>query len=103
VRGVFHVLARLKFLRGTAFDVFGYTDERRTERALIVAYENDIALILQNLRAETHALAINIAALPDGVRGFGHVKAQHLARVQTQHAELMIKWQMLITPVAQAA
>jgi len=103
VRGVFHVLARLKFLRGTAFDVFGYTDERRTERALIRAYENDIALILQNLRAETHALAIQIAALPDGVRGFGHVKAHHLARVQTQHAELMIQWQTRITPVAQAA
>jgi indolepyruvate ferredoxin oxidoreductase len=87
------VLARLKGLRGTALDVFGRTEERRTERALIGEYRASIETVLQGLDADNHALAVEIARIPDGIRGFGHVKARHLAAVRPQWQALMQRWQ----------
>ena len=75
----FEVLARLKFLRGSALDVFGYTAERRTERALIGEYEALVDELLTRLGADNHALAVQLASLPDEIRGFGHVKERNLA------------------------
>ena len=75
---VFAVLARLKGLRGTAFDPFGYTRERRRERALIDRYERTVAALLDGLDHSNHALAIEIASLPERIRGFGHVKAKSI-------------------------
>jgi indolepyruvate ferredoxin oxidoreductase len=77
----FRWLAPLKFLRGTAFDPFGRTAERKTERALIEQYRADIESLLLRLSAANHAAAVELAELPDAIRGFGHVKeaAMHQA------------------------
>ncbi len=85
----FGVLAKLKFLRGTALDVFGYTAERRTERQLIGDYEKTIDELVAGLSRENHATAVAIAAIPEEIRGFGHVKARHLAAAKRKEAELM--------------
>ncbi|MFW5680092.1 MAG: indolepyruvate ferredoxin oxidoreductase family protein, partial [Pseudomonadota bacterium] len=86
---VFRLLARLKGLRGTAFDPFGWTDERRTERRLIVEYEALLDELVGGLRPETHALAVELAAIPERIRGFGHVKARHLAEAKAKEADLL--------------
>lgn len=88
VRGLRH----FKFLRGTAFDVFGKTQERRTERALIADYQRDIRQVLPMLALGNHADAVRLARLPEHIRGFGHVKEKHLLKVKTQWAELMAKF-----------
>jgi indolepyruvate ferredoxin oxidoreductase len=86
------VLARFKGLRGTALDVFGRTEERRTERELIVQYRADIEGLLAGLNADSHALVLEVARLPEQIRGFGHVKARHLAVVQTRREQLLAQW-----------
>ncbi|RZM04479.1 MAG: indolepyruvate ferredoxin oxidoreductase family protein, partial [Variovorax sp.] len=88
----FRVLAKLKGLRGTAFDVFGRTEERRTERALIDEYRAAIEEVIAGLDAARHALAMDIAALPDQIRGYGHVKERNLAATRTRWASLMAAW-----------
>jgi indolepyruvate ferredoxin oxidoreductase len=86
---VFRLLAKLKFLRGTAFDPFGYTAERRTERALIADYDAMLAEIFTRLDAENHAIAVALASIPEKIRGFGHVKARHLAAAKAEEASLL--------------
>jgi indolepyruvate ferredoxin oxidoreductase len=88
---VFRMLARLKFLRGTAFDPFGYTRERRTERALIREYEAMIDEALARLDARNHALAVELAGLPEHVRGFGHVKEASVRAAREQRDELLAR------------
>ncbi|MCE2774274.1 MAG: indolepyruvate ferredoxin oxidoreductase family protein, partial [Burkholderiaceae bacterium] len=85
---VFGWLARFKGLRGTAFDIFGKTEERHTERALIQDYRASIEEVLRSLNADNHALAVDIARLPDQIKGYGHVKARHLAKVRPQWERL---------------
>ncbi len=92
MRRAFAVLARCKGLRGTAFDPFGRTEERRTERALVQEYRASIDEVLAGLDAARLPLAVEIARLPEGIRGYGHVKARHLARVRPQWAALMEQW-----------
>jgi indolepyruvate ferredoxin oxidoreductase len=87
-----HVLAKMKFLRGTALDVFGKTEERRTERALIVEYETLVHELVGGLTAEKRALAVELANLPDGIRGYGHVKENNLKGVRAKWASLLAKW-----------
>lgn len=89
---VFRLLARLKGLRGTRWDIFGYTDERRAERALIVEYEQDIAELLETLSHDRLPLALEIAALPQGIRGFGHVKAHAMQQAAKQRQALLARW-----------
>ena len=74
----FGVLAKFKGLRGTALDIFGYTEERKMERALIGEYRDTIAALLPKLTAENHATAVAIARIPEDIRGYGHVKERHL-------------------------
>jgi len=83
---VFKVLSQLKFLRGTAFDVFGRTEERETERALIQEYKDAIEELLVSLNAQNHALAVNVAKVPEQIKGFGHVKERHIEAA-------MLQWQ----------
>jgi indolepyruvate ferredoxin oxidoreductase len=83
------LLAGLKGLRGTAFDIFGYTEERRTERRLIGEYEAVTAELLDRLDRDNHGLAVEIARIPEHVRGFGHVKRRHLAEAKKKEAELL--------------
>ena len=86
---VFRLLARLKFLRGTPFDLFGYSAERRVERQLIRDYEAAIDFALAVLRPETHALAIELARLPETLRGYGPVKLRGIAAYQARRAQLL--------------
>ena len=88
----FRVLARLKGLRGTAFDIFGRTEERRTERALIGEYQDSVEQILTSLNGANHALALEIARLPEQIKGFGHVKERNLSAVRNRWAGLMQQW-----------
>ncbi|MFL9873658.1 indolepyruvate ferredoxin oxidoreductase family protein [Paraburkholderia megapolitana] len=86
------VLAKLKFLRGTGLDVFGKTEERRTERALIGEYEALVRELVGSLSPQKRALAIELASLPDGIRGYGHVKENNLKGVRTKWTALLAKW-----------
>jgi indolepyruvate ferredoxin oxidoreductase len=88
----FGVLAKLKGLRGTAFDVFGHTEERKTERALIGEYKDSIEEVLASLNAERLALAVEIARLPEEIRGYGHVKERHLKAARAKWERLMTEW-----------
>ncbi len=71
----FKLLARFKFLRGTPFDIFGYSDERKTERRLVADYEALLGEIVDRLTPDNHAIAVGLAAIPEKIRGFGPVKA----------------------------
>ncbi|MFC5552277.1 indolepyruvate ferredoxin oxidoreductase family protein [Massilia aerilata] len=85
----FKLLAKLKGLRGGAFDLFGYTAERKMERALIGEYRAMIEEVLRSLDASTHATAVELAALPEQIRGFGHVKEKAVAEYRARKAELL--------------
>jgi indolepyruvate ferredoxin oxidoreductase len=86
------VLAKLRGLRGTALDVFGRTEERRTERALIEEYRQTVQELVAGLQPGSHALAVEIAALPEKIRGYGHVKARNLAAVRPEWQRLLQQW-----------
>ncbi|MEX3955920.1 indolepyruvate ferredoxin oxidoreductase family protein [Trinickia sp. EG282A] len=88
----FKLIAKLKFLRGTALDPFGKTEERRTERALIGEYEALVRELIGGLTPEKLALAVELASLPDGIRGYGHVKENNLRAVRTKWNELLGRW-----------
>ncbi|MBL8532290.1 MAG: indolepyruvate ferredoxin oxidoreductase family protein, partial [Betaproteobacteria bacterium] len=88
VMTAFKLLARLRFLRGSALDIFGYTQERKTERALIGEYESSIREILGRLDHSNHGLAVQIASIPDEIRGFGHVKERNLEAARKKQVEL---------------
>jgi indolepyruvate ferredoxin oxidoreductase len=79
-----HWLARLKGLRGTPFDPFGYQAERRAERALVAAYRTSISRLLPGLAPVNHAAAVALARVPERIRGYGHVKQRHLATAQAE-------------------
>ena len=86
---VFAVLARFKGLRGTMLDPFGYTQERRRERGLIERYEQVASSLIDDLDHTNHAVAVEIASLPDRIRGFGHVKARSIEEAERREAELL--------------
>ena len=88
----FRLLARLKGLRGTALDIFGRTEERQTERALIGEYRASIEELIGGLTAANHAAAMEIAALPEQIRGYGHVKARNLAAARARWTALLDQW-----------
>jgi indolepyruvate ferredoxin oxidoreductase len=89
ILSAFRVLAKLKGLRGTPFDPFGRTRERRTERKLIGDYETMLHEILAGLTPDNHHLAVGLAAIPEKIRGFGHVKQQHLLAAKADEAALL--------------
>jgi indolepyruvate ferredoxin oxidoreductase len=97
---VFRLLKDLRGLRGTAFDVFGHTEERRMERSLIAEYEADVEHLLARLSPANHSLAVQIASIPEEMRGFGHVKTRHVAAAEKKRAELLAK---LESPQAERA
>jgi len=87
--GAFKLLAKLKGLRGGAFDLFGYTAERKMERALIAEYRGMIEGVLRSLDASTYATAVELAALPEQIRGFGHVKEKAVEEYRARKEELL--------------
>jgi indolepyruvate ferredoxin oxidoreductase len=99
----FKVLARMKGLRGTPFDPFGYSAERRHERAMIREYEADLREVLAGVTDATMPVAIELAELPLTVRGFGPVKEQAAALAATRRAELLAQFRSGHAPFQQAA
>ncbi len=85
----FRVLARLKFLRDTPFDPFGYQQERREERALIVQYQDSLEQVVKCLDPGNYELALSLARCPDAVRGFGPVKAPAIAQARQTMSRLL--------------
>ena len=88
----FRLLSKLRFLRGTAFDPFGRTAERRMERQLITEYAATIAELAATLTHDNHALAVEIASVPEKIRGYGHIKERHVAVARACEADLMQSW-----------
>ena len=89
VFAAFGLLARLKVLRGTRLDIFGYSEERRAERRLIADYESTVGALIDGLDHDNHALAVEIAAIPEHIRGFGHVKARAVVEAEEHRAALL--------------
>ncbi|WP_349998629.1 indolepyruvate ferredoxin oxidoreductase family protein [Stenotrophomonas lacuserhaii] len=88
----FGVLAKLKFLRGGRLDPFGRTAERVGERRLITDYEATVQLLLDGLDDHRLALAVEIASIPEHIRGYGHVKEAHLEKAKAREATLLAQW-----------
>jgi indolepyruvate ferredoxin oxidoreductase len=99
----FRLLARLRGLRGTAFDIFGHTAERRTERRLIGEYEALLDELAAGLTQQNHAGAVELAALPLEIRGFGHVKEANLRRAKSKEADLIARFRAAPAPRVMAA
>jgi indolepyruvate ferredoxin oxidoreductase len=97
---LYPLLAKCKSLRGTWFDPFGRTGERRMERALIKQYETDMTKFIPQLNAETQDAVIALARLPLDIRGFGPVKAKNAAQVEKRREELIAS---INAPVQRAA
>ena len=100
---LFRLLAKLKFLRGTAFDLFGYTAERRTERRLLEDYRTLLREIAGNLTPQNHHLAVALASIPEKIRGFGHVKQRHLAAAKAEEAMLLEQFRAGTSALLKAA
>ncbi|WP_394754970.1 indolepyruvate ferredoxin oxidoreductase family protein [Rhodoferax sp.] len=103
----FKLLAQLKGLRGTALDIFGKTQERRQERALITEYRASVDELLSVLGRPPLAgdgdparyqLALEIARLPEQIRGFGHIKARHLSVARQNWQNQMIRFRGSVAP-----
>ncbi len=85
----FHRLAKLKGLRGTPFDIFGRTEERKRERALIKEYRDLVDTVLAGLTPENHAFAVALLSTPEHIRGYGHVKMRHIEQAKAEEARLL--------------
>jgi indolepyruvate ferredoxin oxidoreductase len=86
---VFRVLAKLRRFRGTALDVFGRTAERKMERQLVADYETLVDELLDKLTPLNYGVAVDLAAIPEHIRGYGHVKERHLKDAQVRQAALL--------------
>jgi len=94
----FKLLAKLKFLRGTPLDLLGRTAHRRMERQLIRDYETSLDEILRGLCLENRDVAVEIASLPELIRGFDTVKERSLEETRPKWAELMRSFRLLARP-----
>lgn len=97
------ILRSLKGLRGTPLDVFGYTAERKMERALIKQYEADMKKVLAQLKPETMDAAVALARLPLEIRGFGPVKMANEAKAAKRREEILSALRDGGTPLSKAA
>jgi len=88
MRHAFKALARMRFLRGTALDPFGRTEERRVERKLIEDYRTSISVALNGLSADNLAVVTELAGLPERIRGFGHVKLDSVRKTRARWAQI---------------
>lgn len=85
----FGILAKFKALRGTVFDPFGYTSERKMERALIQQYEQDLEAVLPRLNTDSKDAIVSLARLPLDIRGFGPVKLANAQAAEVRRAALL--------------
>jgi len=88
----FKLLAKMKGLRGGAFDFFGKTEERKMERQLIVDYRKSLEELMAGLNHDNYVLAIQIAKVPEHIRGYGHVKEAHFVKAKAQWDDLLLQW-----------
>ena len=86
---LFKFISKFKFLRGTYFDIFGYFDERKIERLLIKNYRKRIKEICSKLTIDNYALAVEIASIPDQIRGFGYIKKKNIEIAKSCEVKLM--------------
>ena len=86
------LLAKGKALRGSKLDIFGYTEERKTERRLIAQYRAIVTELLEHLDADKLALAIEIAQLPEQLRGYGHIKEKSLQQMRERQRSLLARY-----------
>lgn len=89
----FKVLARMKVLRGTAFDIFGYTQERKRERSLIEEYRSNIESMLAKLDKDNYALMLEITNLPEIIKGYGHIKDGNISDYEAQLKLKLTEWE----------
>jgi indolepyruvate ferredoxin oxidoreductase len=89
----FKLLAKGKILRGTRFDPFGFSADRKLERSLIPCYESSLERMLLGLAPHNYHIAVQIAELPQDIRGFGPVKAAAIERVQKRERELFAEFE----------
>jgi indolepyruvate ferredoxin oxidoreductase len=99
----FRLIAKFKFLRGTPLDPFGQSKERKTERRLIREYEAMLDEVLAHLDPVNHAVAVGLAAIPEKIRGFGHVKTRHLKAAKADEAALFEAFRAGAPPLLKAA
>jgi indolepyruvate ferredoxin oxidoreductase len=85
----FRLLAKFKHLRGGPFDIFARTEERQKERAMIKEYCDDVAAMLDALSEDNYAAALEVARLPEAIRGYGHVKDKNIEAVEQRRQELL--------------
>ncbi|OYX87132.1 MAG: hypothetical protein B7Y75_02545 [Azorhizobium sp. 35-67-5] len=85
----FVVLAKFKVLRGTPFDPFGYTGERRSERRLVTDYQRMLETVMAELTPDNYPSAVALASLPEKIRGYGPVKERSMAAVKPERANLL--------------
>jgi indolepyruvate ferredoxin oxidoreductase len=85
----FKILSKFRFLRGTAFDIFGYTKERREERQLIEDYEELLTELAGNITKHNHSIALELAQLPESIRGFGHIKDENIINTKKRWQQLL--------------
>ena len=89
----FPLMARMKGLRGGPLDLFGRTEERRMERGLIADYELTLDRLVGGLIPERLPLAARIAAVPQGIRGYGHIKDASVVKAKAEAAALWAQWE----------
>ncbi len=99
----FGALAKLRFLRGTALDIFSHTEERKTERALIGQYRSMIESLLPKLTEQNLPKAAAIASIPEDIRGYGHVKERHLNAAREKQAAMLKTFDAPNAPASQHA
>ncbi len=99
-RPAFRSLVAMRRLRGTAFDPFGRTEVRRVERALVTEYRDVITRLADGLTAGNHDLAVEIAGLPDMVRGYEEIKLANAAAYRERMAELLADFSAVVPSVA---
>ena len=99
----FRFLAMLKGLRGTPLDLFGYTYERKKERQLISDFEKLLSEIAANLTSDRHAAAVELASLPQKIRGFGHVKLDAILAYESEKDGLLEQFRSASERIAKAA
>ena len=86
-------IRRLRRLRGTWLDPFGYTEERKMERRLIIEYENMIGGLLSALNVTNLRIAAELALLPEKMRGYGHVKQKNVEAARKRESVLLAEFQ----------
>ena len=104
MRPLLKLLARCKGLRGTPFDPFGRTEERRLERQLVSDYESTVEALLKGLRTDNLSLAVEVATIPASIRGYGHVKRRSIDAAQKRAGALLDRYRNpQVQPVPLAA